>query len=137
MVYLFAYMLLHPDDVVSRYFELSFLLNGIYGPWLPNQYTSSFAGDDPVRGYEALIGTADSGKTPSTLEFVRLPTLSISPSPAGVSVLWNVFYTNFVLPGIHRFAPGKLDKCATTTTKVWRNEQRIAALFRGSAVLSP
>jgi len=97
VVFLFAYMLLHPEDIVSRYFLITLLLSGAEGPWLPDQYESSFPGDTPIKGYEAVIGTADNGLRPSGLTYVPLPLLSIARSGSNVSILWRSSYTNFLL----------------------------------------
>ena len=97
VVLLFAYMLLHPEDVVSQYFLITLLLSGTAGPWVPDQYESSFTGDAPIKGYEAVIGTADDGLRPSGLTYIPLPLLSIAKSGTNVSVSWRSSYTNFFL----------------------------------------
>jgi pimeloyl-ACP methyl ester carboxylesterase len=97
VVFLFAYMLLHPDDMVSQYFLVTLLLNGTFGPWLPNQFVSSFLGDEPVQEYEAVIGTANDGRLPAGLTYIPLPSLSIARMTNGVSISWPSIYTNFVL----------------------------------------
>jgi pimeloyl-ACP methyl ester carboxylesterase len=97
VVFLFAYMLLHPEDMVGRFFLLNLLVNGTLGPWLPNQFAPTFAGDDPVQEYEAIINTTDNGRMPDELIYVPLPRLSIARTTNGVSISWNSFYTNFVL----------------------------------------
>ena len=97
VLFLFAYFLLHPTDIVSQYFLLTDLLNGTLGPWLPNQFVSSFAGDDPVQGYEAVIGTTNNGLEPSTLTYVPFPSLSITKATNNVSIAWHAYYTNFIL----------------------------------------
>jgi hypothetical protein len=97
VVFLFAYMLLNPDDAVSQLFLLASLLNGTHGPWLPNQYVSSFTGDDPVRGYEAEIDTTNNGTAPSGLRYVKLPSLTVTKAGTNVSVAWHMYYTNFNL----------------------------------------
>ncbi|MBI3879675.1 MAG: DVUA0089 family protein, partial [Verrucomicrobia bacterium] len=70
VVFLFAYLLSNPNDVVGRFFLLTYLLNATPGPWLPNQFVSSFLLDDPVQGYEAVIETANAGLTPQSIVFV-------------------------------------------------------------------
>jgi hypothetical protein len=60
VVYLFAYFILNPTDSVARYFLLDSLLRAASGPWLPNQYASSFLLDTAVTGYEAIITSRDS-----------------------------------------------------------------------------
>ena len=97
VVLLFAYMLLHPEDVVSQYFLITLLLSGTTGPWVPDQYESSFPGDAPIRGYEAVIGTTDNGLRPSGLSYTPLPLLSIAKSGNNVSIAWRSSYTNFSL----------------------------------------
>jgi pimeloyl-ACP methyl ester carboxylesterase len=97
VVFLFAYMLLHPEDIVSQYFLMTLLLNGTEGPWLPDQYEASFPGDAPIKGYEAVIGTADNGLRPSGLTYIPLPLLSIAKSGNNVSISWRSSYTNFFL----------------------------------------
>jgi pimeloyl-ACP methyl ester carboxylesterase len=37
VVFLFAYMLLHPEDPVGQYFLITLLLSGTEGPWLPDR----------------------------------------------------------------------------------------------------
>jgi len=97
VVFLFAYMLLHPEDIVSQHFLITLLLNGSEGPWLPDSYESSFPGDPTIRGYEAVIGTADNGLRPSGLIYIPLPLLSIAQSGSNVSISWRSSYTNFFL----------------------------------------
>ena len=97
VVFLFAYMLLHPEDIVSQYFLITLLLSGTEGPWVPDQYESSFPGDAAIRGYEAVIGTADNGLRPSGLTYIPLPLLSIAKSGTNVSISWRSSYTNFFL----------------------------------------
>ena len=97
VVFLFAYMLLHPEDIVSRYFLITFLLSGTEGPWVPDEYESSFPGDPAIKAYEAVIGTADNGLRPSVLTYIPLPLLSIAESGNNVSISWRSSYTNFFL----------------------------------------
>ncbi len=94
VVFMFAYMLLHPTDLVSQYFLLTALLEGTFGPWLPDQF---FSLNNTVRGYEAVIDTTDDGKVPSALTFVRFPSLSISIVDGGIAIGWPAYYANFVL----------------------------------------
>ena len=94
VVFMFAYMLLHPTDIVSQFFLLTDLLQGKSGPWLPNQYLSL---DGTTPGYEARISTSNEGKVPTSLEFVRLPSLSITKIGNDVAIAWPAYYTNFVL----------------------------------------
>jgi pimeloyl-ACP methyl ester carboxylesterase len=105
VVFLFAYMLLHPEDIVSRYFLITLLLSGTEGPWLPDQYEPSFPGDAPIKGYEAVIGTVDNGLRPSGLTYIPLPLLSIAKSGTNVSVSWRSSYTNFFLQRTSLDAP--------------------------------
>jgi pimeloyl-ACP methyl ester carboxylesterase len=97
VVFLFSYLLLNPGDPIGQYFLFNFLLNGMIGPWLPDEFESSFFADDPVRGYEAVIGTTNNGLRPSELTYVPLPRLTIVKTEADFSILWHAYYTNFVL----------------------------------------
>lgn len=94
VVFMFAHMLLNPTDPVSQFFLITRLLSGGLGPWVPDQY---FALDGITLGYEAKISTADNGKTPVNLEFVRLPTLTVSKTGNNVSISWAAFYSDFIL----------------------------------------
>jgi pimeloyl-ACP methyl ester carboxylesterase len=97
VVFLFAYMLLNPTDPVSQYFLLSSLLAGTFGPWLPDQYTSSFFGDQGIKGYEAVIDTSNGGLKPAGITYVPLPALGITKQSDGISITWPASYTGFVL----------------------------------------
>ncbi|MBI3869179.1 MAG: DVUA0089 family protein [Verrucomicrobia bacterium] len=105
VVFLFAYMILHPDEMISHFFRLSALLTGTPGPWVPDQFTSSFLLDAPVTGYEAKLTSKDSGKVPSLLQFVPLPSVSIFMTRDGLAVAWLASYTNFVLQSSPVAAP--------------------------------
>ena len=94
VVFLFAYMLLHPTDIVSQFFLLTDLLAGKLGPWLPDQFKSL---DGTVEGFEALIDTINGGIVPSSLTFVRIPSLSIAQTGKNVAIGWPAGYTSFVL----------------------------------------
>lgn len=94
ILFLFAYFLLHPTDVVGQLFLLGDLLSGNAHPWLPDQFYSL---DGTVKGYEAIIDTSNGGLIPSTVTFVSLPSVSISRSNNGVAIVWPAAYSNFVL----------------------------------------
>lgn len=97
VVFLFAYMLLNPSDPVSQFFLLTFLLNGTFGPWLPDEFESLFAADDRVKGYEAIIDTTDNGRVPVNVTYVPLPLLAITKLSDRLVIAWRSSYTNFVL----------------------------------------
>ena len=91
-IYLFAYMITHPYELVSKLFSLDSLLDMVYGPWALDQYVSYFGGvlppftsDDPVLGYEAVI-TGYYGGVPIQVNYItNAPILRISsPSANGV-----------------------------------------------------
>jgi len=92
--FLFAYMLMHPTDLVSQFFLLTDLLNGTFGPWLPNEFSSL---DSTVQGYEAVIDTTDNGTVPVSLTFVRLPSLAIAKTGDVIAMAWSARYTDFLL----------------------------------------
>lgn len=91
-IYLFAYMITHPYDLVSKLFSLDSLLDMIYGPWVLDQYISSFGGvfppftrEDPVLGYEAVITGYYSGVPIQVNYITNAPILRISnPSANGL-----------------------------------------------------
>jgi hypothetical protein len=90
-------MLLNPNHPVSQFFLLTFLLNGTWGPWVPDEFESSFVADSEGKGYEAIIGTADNGRVPVELRYVPLPLLSFAKSNDSLVIGWKASYTNFVL----------------------------------------
>lgn len=60
-VFLFAYLLAHPTDLVGQYFLLTRLLAGILGPWIPDQFFTQFLGETRTGGYEGEIVTDGTG----------------------------------------------------------------------------
>jgi pimeloyl-ACP methyl ester carboxylesterase len=97
VAFLFAYMVLHPDDPVAQFFLLNSLLTATTGPWLPDQYPSSFALGQNVKGYEAVITSTNQGTEPLGLRFTKLPLLSIAKASQGIAVSWPAFYDTFLL----------------------------------------
>ena len=87
VVFLFAYLLLHPNDPVGQYFLLNNLLAAIQGPWAANQYASPLPSDAPIQGYEAVIGTSGGGQIPQSIVFVtNAPNLIIASHANGAMV---------------------------------------------------
>lgn len=87
VVFLIAYMLLFPDDIVGQFFVLSDLLEHTFGPWVPDQFASYFLLDNPVPGYEAILKTAPSGTTAQSIFFVtNAPILTITSHASGTAV---------------------------------------------------
>jgi len=86
-VFLFAYMLLHPNDVVGQYFLLTYLLLAQSGPWVPDQYISQLGIENPIGGYEAVIAAGPSGtETQSILFVTNAPSLNITSHANGATV---------------------------------------------------
>lgn len=79
VVFLFAYLVMNPNDFIGRYFALSSFLAGSPGPWVPDQYTSSLGIESPVGGYEAILAADSTGRTPTNIYFMpTLPNLKVS-----------------------------------------------------------
>ncbi len=125
--FLFAYMLLHPEDIVSQYFLITLLLSGTEGPWLPDQYESAFPGDEAIKGYEAVIGTSDNGLRPSGLTYIPLPLLAIAKSGTNISISWRSSYTNFFLEqtSLEGAAPSWID---VSTAPVVQNQSNVVTI---------
>jgi pimeloyl-ACP methyl ester carboxylesterase len=100
VVFLFAYLLDHPNDVIGQYFLLSRLLSATLGPWLPNQFYTQFAGEARTGGYEAQIVSDSSGRIPTTLYYVPLesgPSINITKSENKLVLSWPTGSTGFGL----------------------------------------
>jgi pimeloyl-ACP methyl ester carboxylesterase len=78
VVLLFAYMISHQLDPLSRLFGLQALLDDRYGPWALDVYSSYFWLDDAVRGYEAIIVDPDGVHPTRVWYFPNGPSLSVS-----------------------------------------------------------
>jgi pimeloyl-ACP methyl ester carboxylesterase len=76
VLFFFSFLLSNPNDPISQYFFLSFLLNETYGSWIPDQYTSPFLSDDVIYGYEADIVADPVSHEPETINFVAIITES-------------------------------------------------------------
>jgi pimeloyl-ACP methyl ester carboxylesterase len=105
VVFLFAYFVLHPEDPSAQLFLVSSLLSAAAGPWLPNQYASSFFGDQGVAGYEAVITTSSDGTRPTNVEYVPRPRLVVLQQAGLLTVSWPTNYSTFALESSPNVGP--------------------------------
>jgi hypothetical protein len=91
VLFLFAFLLDNRSNPFSQDFFLSFLLGGTYGPWIPDQFTSTFTSDALYYGYEADLIADPISHQPTALEFVSVVTDTTAISiPEGSSATFHV-----------------------------------------------
>jgi pimeloyl-ACP methyl ester carboxylesterase len=87
VVFLFADLLLNPQNPIGRLFSLANLLLGSLGPWVADQYVSQLSVENPVGGYEAVIVAGPSGTSAQAILYVtNAPILAVTSHISGALV---------------------------------------------------